>query len=108
MDHDVPMQGLNDIEQTPQSRGYVPHSNQPDHVSNMWKSDSSQQTPTKYQEHYLGEYFGNNPAGYKDADITKFAKKVSNVNVSDNSAAHKVSRFASAPSQKELSAFLTN
>lgn len=107
IDHDVQPQGLNDIEQTPQSRGYVPYSNQPDHISNLWKSDSSQQTSSKYQEHYLGEYFGNNPNDNRD-DLTRFSKKVKNVNVSGNSASHKISRYASDTSQKAVSDFLSN
>ncbi len=35
------IKGLHDLEQTPISRGIVPDYGQPDHVSNMWKSDYS-------------------------------------------------------------------
>jgi hypothetical protein len=101
----MPMQGLNDMEQTPQTRGYVPMMNQPDHISNLWKSDDSQQnnnSPYKqeYKEKYLNEFMVVAPTNAPPEKETPIKASAVSMSVKDTSKSHITTRFASDSSHK--------
>lgn len=82
--------GLNELEQDPQTRGFVPYANQPDHIGNMWKSDQSQSN---------GSGCGSNKYNSYEADIyTPIRDMAVNQDLFDVSNMHILSRFGSTSS----------
>lgn len=88
---DTPVaRGLNEIEQTTQSRGYIPYANQPDHVANLWKCDQSHCENLSKDRDEMQDYIA-------DVYIPSRAKVV-NLHIKDASNMHITSRFASTSS----------
>ena len=65
-----------------QSRGYVPPMNQPDHIANFWKTDTSQ---------YDGQAYGDNQDTFDVYMCTK--NNAINQTMADASHMHLASRF---------------
>lgn len=87
---DMPARGINDMEQTTVTRGYVPTANQPDHVANLWKCDQSHcDTPNQYNDELQDQV----------ADVYIPSRtKVVNLHLKDASDMHVTSRFSSVAS----------
>lgn len=81
--------GLKEIEQTPRSRGMVPTQNQPDHIANLWKCDSSLSNIMVCEQM-------DKPIAYDF--VTPLRGKVVNMNVNEASEMQKISRFGSVSS----------
>lgn len=85
--------GLNELEQDPQTRGFVPYANQPDHVGNMWKTDRSQSGAsecgcTSECPHNTKKY-----NSYESDIYTPLRERAINQNIADVSNMHIISRF---------------
>lgn len=79
--------GLHEVEQNTRMRGYVPHANQPNHVSNLWKCDQSQctQDDMMMRNDYMTD--------------TAPVRAPSGADAQDSSNMHITSRFATVPSK---------
>lgn len=82
----VTQRGLNDLEQTPISRGYKPYQNQPDHIANLWKCE--------YSHPGIVEGAGCLDTVFASDYPTPLRGAVVKQNVSDTYNSHLVSRFA--------------
>lgn len=89
---DNAQKGLNELEQTTQSRGYIPHANQPNHVANMWKCDQSQKAARIY------DGTGREVGTIESDDHVIVRGKTVNLCVGDASEMHLTSRFSSTSS----------
>ncbi len=85
-DNEPSTYGLNELEQTTQSRGMVPTLNQPDHTSNLWKCDQSQ--------------YSIDGQSYEADICTPLRSKVISQSPSDISRSHLTSRFSTERSAK--------
>lgn len=77
-----PIVGMHELELDTQVRGQVPHANQPDHTSNLWKCDRSHSSHEDILE------------GFVNADDYMNRAKIVNQDVKDSSDMHIMSRFA--------------
>lgn len=80
--------GLNELEQSTRSRGYVPEILQPNHTANLWKCEYSH--PQMSNGHLDTVFASDYPTPIRGGAV--------HLNVSDNSCAHKLSRFGSVDS----------
>ncbi len=78
--------GLNEIEQTTRSRGYIPEVNQPNHTANLWKCD---------QSHPQLKNDGQRDTVFDSDYPTPLRGSMVNMNVYDVSDMHLLSRFGS-------------
>ena len=78
--------GLNELQQTPRSRGFLPDINQPDHTSNLWKCD---------QSHPQMLSNGQQDTIFASDYPTPLRRSMVNLGVDDVSDMHIISRFGS-------------
>jgi hypothetical protein len=85
---DIALKGMNELENSTQSRGRVPYANQPNHIANRWKCD------------YTHPMAKSNKDGVVNIDFTEdtyspLRSAVTNMNVQDCSDQHLSTRFGS-------------